>query len=112
METEFLEVYGEHGVTIQVHLWANLFFDYLYKRGWSPKLTALVIGCYMPDDDDNEGLSSFQQHCFVRGLQVDMLGRSTAVAVPVTRAMLRAAEPYANILDYDPESDWIGALGE
>ncbi|CAN9168756.1 unnamed protein product [Alternaria alternata] len=41
------------------------------------------------------------QQCFVKGEQRDILGRTVAVGVPVTRMMLRATQPYTDILDID-----------
>ena len=85
--------------------WANAFFAYLDARGWCPKLNALVIRCHVLNDDDSP-FHYIPQSCYVRGLQTDAFGRSRVVAVPVTRAILQATEPCADILDYDPDCDW------
>jgi hypothetical protein len=95
----------------QTHLWANAFFDYLHTHGQNSELTALVIRCYVSDKmyNDIHGYHHLPQQCFVRGYETDALGQRTPVAVPVTRAVLRASDPYAaDLLDWDPECNWIG----
>jgi hypothetical protein len=44
----------------------------------------------------------------VKGFQTDFFGTKSVVAVPIARNMLRKMEPCSDILDYDPECDWIG----
>ncbi|KAH3904244.1 hypothetical protein HBI56_176490 [Parastagonospora nodorum] len=87
-----------------------MFFNALHKRQQNPKLHALAIGSYIRNRKEERadmgvpgGFKYFSQHCFVRGMQTDMLGRTIAVVLPVTRAILQAAEPLADILDYDSE---------
>jgi hypothetical protein len=92
--------------TFQTQRWANAFFEYLHARGWCPNLTALVIRCYVLDNkqEDDEGVHYYvPECCYVKGFQTDRFGRSGVVAVPVTRATLRASEPHSDILDFDPE---------
>jgi hypothetical protein len=95
------------------HRWANAFFDYLHERQWSSKLTALVVHCSVlkhPYSEPRDGYDFTPQHCYIKGFETDMLGRCRAVGVPVSRATLRKAEPYADILDWDPECNWVGGL--
>jgi hypothetical protein len=95
----------------QTHLWANAFFDYLHTHEQNTKLTALVIRCYVSDYMyySGHGYHHLPQNYFVRGYQANAAGQRTAVAVPVSRAVLRASEPYAaDLLDWDPECNWIG----
>ncbi|KAF2819348.1 hypothetical protein CC86DRAFT_253567, partial [Ophiobolus disseminans] len=79
------------------------FFDYLHKRGWSLKLQHLIICSYVMDRME---LEHRHVHCpqyrFVKGFQRDILGRSAAVAVPVTRAMIKDFDNCAKILKHDP----------
>jgi hypothetical protein len=93
---------NSHALTFFTQQWANAFFNYIHNRNQNPKLHALVIGSGFADDaekDKNE--LDYPQHCFVRGFQSDILGRSTAVAVPVSRNMLMSIQPSADILNYD-----------
>ena len=46
--------------------------------------------------------------CFVKGDQVDALGRRKIVAVPVAYSNLRRSQPDTSILDLDPVNEWIG----
>jgi hypothetical protein len=90
--------------------WASAFFEYLHTRRWCTRLRALVIRCHVVDTKrssrEDRRVRYVPQCCYVKGFQTDMLGRSGVVAVPVTRAILRASEPWADILDYDPECNW------
>jgi hypothetical protein len=82
-------------------------------RNWSPKLTALVVYCAVGEESralDWQHVVFHPQRCYIKALQTDILGRSTAVAVPVSQRVLRRAEPWADILDWDPECRWVGAL--
>ncbi|CAN9140689.1 unnamed protein product [Alternaria alternata] len=68
------------------------------------KLDALVIGHLATVEaiiTDAEFVIPLPQQCFVKGEQRDILGRTVAVGVPVTRMMLRATQPYTDILDID-----------
>jgi hypothetical protein len=96
--------------SFQLQRFANAFFRYLHTHDVCRQLKALVIGSVVDVKklDLEENQLYRPQHCYVKGLQTDILGRSTVVAVPVTRAQLRYAEPYADIVDYDPESTWFG----
>lgn len=90
---------------------ANAFFQYLEKNALCPKLTALVVGMHWdilnhaPRDQDYYHVP---RHCFIKGRQMDVLGRKTAIAVPVPSYLLRQAQPVSTILDLDPECEWIG----
>jgi len=96
-------------ITFLTHRWANSFFDYMHKRSWCPKLDTLVICSYVEDSMELEDEYVYcPQHCFVKGFQTDVLGRSGAIAVPVTRAMIRDRELCAEILKYDPMCNWVG----
>jgi hypothetical protein len=91
--------------------WASTFFEYLHTRRWCTNLKALIIRCqvvYHEDYGGDHGGSAYYmpQCCYVKGFQTDVFGRTGVVAIPVTRARLRASEPWADILDYDPECNW------
>ncbi|KAH7065819.1 hypothetical protein BKA63DRAFT_426788 [Paraphoma chrysanthemicola] len=98
----------EETLAFHTHRWANAFFSYMHKRRWSPKLTALIIRCYMTEDNSQTEYVYSPQHCFVKGYQTDVFGRSATVAVPVTRPIVKAIEPRADLLDYDPECNIFG----
>jgi hypothetical protein len=49
-------------------------------------------------------------HCFIRGYQTDFLNRRTAIAIPVSGYTLQQNEPESDILDLDPDCDWLGGL--
>lgn len=90
--------------------WASAFSAYLHARGWCANLRALIVRCHVvdvPQDDVDHGRHCFApQCCYVKGFQTDAYGRSSVVAVPITRAALRTLEPCSEILDYDPETNW------
>ncbi|KAH7076042.1 hypothetical protein FB567DRAFT_452372, partial [Paraphoma chrysanthemicola] len=91
------------------HRWANAFFDYMDRRKWSTKLSTLIIRCYTTDAELHPRRYSYSpQQCFVKGYQTDVLGRSAAVAIPVPRQTMKAIEPRADLLDYDPECNIFG----
>jgi hypothetical protein len=89
----------------KTHEWANAFFDYLHTHGQNLKLTALVMRCYIGDKvyQAMDGYYYLPQNCFVGGYQTNALGHRSAITLPVVKAVLRASEPYADILDWDPE---------
>jgi hypothetical protein len=88
----------------KTHQGANAFFDYLHTHEQNLKLTALVVRCYIGDNIYHAVHRYYYlpQSCFVRGYQTNTLCHRTAVAVPISRAVLRASESYADILDWDP----------
>jgi hypothetical protein len=58
-------------------------------------------------EEDHHGTAYYMpQCCYVKSFQTDVFGRTGVVAIPVTRARLRASEPWADILDYDPKCNW------
>jgi hypothetical protein len=88
---------------------ANELFAGLSQSRACPLLGAIVIdytGCSCASSEQwSEFLSDF---CFVRGEQKDSLGRGTTVAVPISRALLRATQPCTSILDSIPgEDQWV-----
>ncbi|CAN9167811.1 unnamed protein product [Alternaria alternata] len=87
---------------VSLQTFANQLFGDLYGAG--AKLDALVIGHLATVEaiiTDAEFVIPLPQQCFVKGEQRDILGRTVAVGVPVTRMMLRATQPYTDILDID-----------
>jgi hypothetical protein len=96
--------------TFLIQRWATAFFDYMHRRAWSPNLKTFVIGCYMKDNLGLEQFGHTSQHCFVKGMQTDVVGRSGAVAVPVPRAMIMHNTICAELLRYDSACDWVGDL--
>jgi hypothetical protein len=112
--------YGHETFASYVQDWANTFFDYLQVRGWSPNLLAIVVYSSVEQktihatnmdlhEEHREGEHKFTpQLCFIKGHQVDVLGGSAAVAVPVSRAKLLERVPEAFILNLDPGCNWVG----
>ncbi|CAN9182387.1 unnamed protein product [Alternaria alternata] len=89
------------GVASDLLQWVSLFGD---LHGAGAKLDALVIGHLATVEaiiTDADFVIPLPQQCFVKGEQRDILGRTVAVGVPVTRMMLRATQPYTDILDID-----------
>jgi hypothetical protein len=87
---------------MQLQTFANQLFGDLHGAG--AKLDALVIGHLATVEaiiTDADFVIPLPQQCFVKGEQRDILGRTVAVGVPVTRMMLRATQPYTDILDID-----------
>lgn len=108
-ELEGISSQNTHVLTLMTHRWANAFFDYMHRKGWSQRLHTLVIRCFVAERDDmGDDYIYSPQHCFVKGLQTDMYGRSFAMAIPVSRSRVKAELPWTDILDHDPECDWIG----
>jgi hypothetical protein len=97
-------------LTFLTHRWATAFFDYMHRRNWSPNLKTLIMGCYITDNLNLEDFVHTPQHCFVKGIQTDVLGRSGAVTVPVPRVMIMHNTLCAELLKYDPACDWVGDL--
>lgn len=96
--------------TFELQRFANAFFDILHTRNYCPKFEALVIGSWVYESEyDNYGCYR-TQHCFVKGFQTDIIGRKIAIAVPVTRSVLRRVGQYTDILDFDPQCDRVGGL--
>lgn len=93
--------------SFKLQRFANGFFNYLHSRSWCPNFGALVI-CSLVQEGPSDFMLFREQHCYVKGLQTDIMGRSTAVGVPVTRAQLGYTEPYADILNFDTGSVWYG----
>ena len=90
-----------HIMHYQIQKFANQLFADVYETGQS-KLDALVLGHVAHfDSNDPQGELPLPQHCFVKGVQNDFLGRTVVVAVPVTRMMLRESYPCTDILDID-----------
>jgi lysine/ornithine N-monooxygenase len=90
---------------------ADEFFRYFHNQDSCRQLKALVIGSlnYPGVRDSNGTLQKcLPQYCYVKGVQADIMDRSIVVAVRVIRAQLRYTESYADILDCDPESEWLG----
>ena len=96
--------------TFELQRFANAFFDLLHVNKYCGKLHAIVIGSLNYYHDDTLASARRTQHCFVKGFQVDMMGRKVAVGVPVTRELLRRVEPYTDILDFDPVCGRVGGL--
>lgn len=89
-------------LSMQLQTFANQLFGDLHGAG--AKLDALVIGHLATVEaiiTDADFVIPLPQQCFVKGEQRDILGRTVAVGVPVTRMMLRATQPYTDILDID-----------
>jgi hypothetical protein len=87
---------------------ANAIFDRVQSFGWCPNLKALVLGSNVPTPPPENGMLEEEkmyipQHCFIKGFQTDIMGRTTAVGVPVSKAVLRHVSPFADILDFDQE---------
>ena len=97
-------------ITSEFQCFADNFFQYLDRHGICPKLTALVIGCSWEDKSVLKDPRNYHnpRHCFIKGHQKDVLGRSAAIGVPVPAWQFRQAQSASGILDLDPECIWIG----
>jgi hypothetical protein len=76
---------------------ANRFFSELCRLRCCPLLDALVIGhaCALEPE------SPLPQSCFIKAEQKDVLGRTNAVGVLVSRAMVRLTQQDTDVLDLD-----------
>lgn len=76
-----------------------------------PMLNALVLGMFWDIDTHKREPYFYHvpRYCFIKGYQIDVLGRKTAVAVPVPAYALRQAQPISGILDLDSECERVGA---
>jgi hypothetical protein len=94
-------------ITMQVPMVANNFFGELYQKRCCLKLDAIVIGHMVPFDAfrDDQGWGALPQFCFMKVEQRDRLGRVPAVGIPVSRVLLRRAQPFTDVLDLDPAAD-------
>lgn len=98
-------------ITWEVQRFANGFFQYLDDRNLCPKLKALAFGVnWTPRRPLAANEYSVPRHCFIKGWQTDALNRRTAIAVPVPTYRLRELDPELDILDFDPECEWVGGL--
>jgi hypothetical protein len=52
----------------------------------------------------------YPRHCFIKGYQVDALNRKIVTAVPVPAYQVRELEPECDLLDFDPECEWVGGM--
>jgi len=100
-------------VTFELQRFANVFFQFLKTRNLCPRLNSLAIGVFW---EPRTSLGNFAfhipRHCFIKGYQTDVLGRTTAIGVPVSVHTLRSYEPESDILDLDPDCEWVGSLPE
>ncbi|KAF2119745.1 hypothetical protein BDV96DRAFT_352059 [Lophiotrema nucula] len=85
---------------------ANELFEYLHSKGWCKKLQAIVIGRAMqvPYAHSQEDWDYTPRKCFVKGVQTDIFGRTSAVGVPAPTYLLRELTGCSEILDW--QSDW------
>jgi hypothetical protein len=93
----------------------NAVFEHMESNRLCPSLTAIVVGVHfdptgLPSYLDYDGTWYFTRHCFIRGYQTDALNRRTVVGVPVPASKILELEPDCDLLDYDPECDWVGGL--
>jgi hypothetical protein len=100
-------------LSMQMQRFANQFFGDMKRFGRCPQLKALVVG-HLCTRMPTEGIYHVPMHCYVRAEQTDVLNRTVSVGVPVSRAMLRATQPYTSILDFDymagPWEQWAGRV--
>ena len=76
-----------------------------------PKLQVLVFGCNwdVPLEVNLDDEVHVPRHCFIRGTQTDALGRKVVVGVQSPISMIRELDPSLDILESDPECEWLGA---
>ncbi|KAF2833475.1 hypothetical protein CC86DRAFT_451161 [Ophiobolus disseminans] len=95
-------------LVLQMQKFANKLFGDLDRARCYPLLDALVIGHLTRLE------SAMPQFYFVRGEQRDVLNRTVAIGVPVSRAVLRKTQAYTDVLDLDPFSEpwqqWAGRV--
>jgi hypothetical protein len=110
-EDEFRTPYE---IAQDIQRFANAFVAYLEQNKLCSNLKAMIFGTHwIPGEDDEELVSAsgyYPRHCFVKGYQVDVLHRKTAIAVPVPAYRIRELEPECDLLDFDPECYWVGSI--
>lgn len=102
-------------VTWELQKFSNGVFEHLDRHKSCLDLKAIVIGHHShvgPGTHLGEQSVEwyYPRHCFIKGYQVDVLSRRTAVAVPVPSYRIRELDPDCDLLDYDPECEWVGGL--
>jgi hypothetical protein len=100
-------------VTWEIQKFSNAVFDYMHRNHACSSLKVLVVGTHFVAGLDammEEDMCLYPRHCFVKGYQTDVLSRSTTIAVPVPAYRIRELEPDCDLLDYDPECNWVGGL--
>jgi hypothetical protein len=99
-------------VTYDLQRFANSIFQHLDRRTLCPKLESLAIGTYWEPRRVLNITDGYHvpRHCFNRGYQTDFLNRRTVIAIPVSGHTLQQNEPESDILDLDPDCDWLGGL--
>ncbi|KAF2833071.1 hypothetical protein CC86DRAFT_399721 [Ophiobolus disseminans] len=102
-------------VTWELQKFSNGVFEYMDRHKACPDLKAIVIGHHShvgPGSHLGEEMVEwfYPRHCFIKGYQIDVLQRRTAVAVPVPAYRIQELEPGCDLLDYDPECEWVGGL--
>jgi hypothetical protein len=114
VEHDDVEPKDEDEVTSEVERFANDFFTYLEQKNQCPKLRAVIFGMHwdpkIPHDLVQGDESLYSRHCFVKEHQSDASNLRMAVAVPVPAYKIRELEPECDLLDLDPECEWVGGI--
>jgi hypothetical protein len=100
-------------VTYELQQFANAFFKHLEKHGLCPMLNSLAIGMFWEPNSNVRLLADeyhVPRHCFIKGYQIDFMNRRRATAIPVSAYTLQHYEPESDILDFDPDCNWLGGL--
>jgi hypothetical protein len=99
-------------VTWEPQRFCSTVFDYMHRHHACPALKVLIVGNHYPiglgELDGN--VWAYPRHCFIKGYQMDVWNRNTAVAVPVPDYRVRELEPDCDLLDFDPHRDWMEVL--
>jgi len=103
-------------VTADIQHFVTTVFAYMDRSGICSRLRGIVFGMYWEPESPyglpiEWGLEwPYTRHCFVRGYQTDAFNRKATVALPVPPHKIRELEPDCDLLDFDPECDWVGGI--
>ena len=108
------ELKSPNEVSWDVQRFANAFFIYLEQNNVCSEMRAMIFGMHWAPDRSNDeriGVEScYPRYCFIKGYRIDALNRKIVTAVPVPAHQIRELEPECNLLDFDPECEWVGGM--
>ena len=96
-----------------VQRFANPIITHLEDNALCPVLKGLVFGSHWDADArrrNHDDEWAYPRYCFIKGWQTNLLGERSATAVPVRESELRDLELSCDLLDFDPQCQWIGGL--
>jgi hypothetical protein len=94
-------------ISAHIQRFATTVFTHMYQTDHRPTLRGIIFGMdWDPECSHSfnaDGEYPYTRHCFVKGIQIDALGRKMIVAFPVPAHRIRELEPDCDLLDFDPE---------